>query len=279
MGYLTANDRPGQHANSWYAETAGPLPVFPILTGTAKADLCVIGGGYAGLSAALHAAERGLSVVLIEANRVGWGASGRNGGQVGIGPRAEMEAYEKAVGRDDARKVWNIATAANRLVRDLVSAHDIDCDLSNGYVEAAWRAREVRELHAYVEHLARHYDHTTARAVNFDEMAAMLGTDRYFGGYADSMGGHLHPLKFALGLAHAASDAGVQIFERSKAVEDLNACICDTRFGWYFRLRPTTSAHQGLAGSSSARIAYRKCRHCLGSAFGRARRPAVLLPE
>ena len=81
MSYLTANDRPGEHAKSWYAETAGPLPGFPELRGTVKADVCVIGGGYAGLSAALHLAEKGVSVRVLEANRVGWGASGRNGGQ------------------------------------------------------------------------------------------------------------------------------------------------------------------------------------------------------
>ena len=221
MGYLTANDQPGQHTQSWYAETAGPFPDFPQLKGTVKADLCVVGGGYAGLSAAFHAAEQGLSVVLIDANRVGWGASGRNGGQVGIGPRAEIEAYEKAAGKDDARKVWDIAIAANRLVRDLVASHAIDCDLADGYVEAAWRARETPELHAYVEHLAANYDHATARPVSRDEMAEMLGTERYHGGFADSMGGHLHPLKYALGLARACDNAGVQIFEHSKAIEVL----------------------------------------------------------
>ena len=218
-GYLTANDRPGQHANSWYAESAGPFPDYPTLTGEHRADLCIIGGGYAGLSAALHAAGQGMSVILLEANRVGWGASGRNGGQVGIGPRAEIETYEKAVGLDDARKVWHIATSANRLVRDLIRDHAIDCDLADGYVEAAWRAREAPALHAYVDHLAQHYNHTTARSVDRAEMVEMLGTERYFGGFADSMGGHLHPLKYALGLARAATASGVTIFERSEALE------------------------------------------------------------
>ena len=218
-GYLTANDLPGEHARSWYAETAGPFPDFPQLNDSRKADLCIIGGGYSGLSAALHAAQSGLSVVLLEANRVGWGASGRNGGQVGIGPRAEIQDYEKKVGRADARKVWDIGTSANRLVRDLIRDHGIDCDLADGYVEAAWRAREAPELHAYVDHLARHYGHTTTRPVDRAEMVEMLGTERYHGGYADSMGGHLHPLKYALGLARAATAVGAQIFERSQALE------------------------------------------------------------
>ncbi len=218
-GYLTANDRPGEHANSWYAESAGPCHDLPALGGDTRADLCIIGGGYAGLSAALHAAERGLDVVVLEANRVGWGASGRNGGQVGIGPRAEISQYERTVGKGDAAKVWDIAVSANRLVRDLIKRHNIACDLADGFVECAWREREVPDLHDYVEHLAERYDHRTARPLARDEMAEMLGTERYFGGYLDTMGAHLHPLKFALGLATAAQAAGARIHERSKAVE------------------------------------------------------------
>ncbi|MEM1345944.1 MAG: FAD-binding oxidoreductase, partial [Pseudomonadota bacterium] len=101
MGYLDANDRVGEHPQSWYAETAGPLPDHAALEADTRADVCIVGGGYAGLSAALHLAEAGRSVVLIEANRIGWGASGRNGGQVASGPRADMDDYVEAVGRDD----------------------------------------------------------------------------------------------------------------------------------------------------------------------------------
>lgn len=218
-GYLTANDQPGQHARSWYAETAGPLPDLPALNGNTKADLCIIGGGYSGLSAALHAAEAGMDVVVLEANRIGWGASGRNGGQVGIGPRADIEQYERSVGKADAARVWDIAVSANRLVRDLITRHGIACDLTDGFVECAWRQREVPGLHAYVDHIAERYGHLTARPIDRSEMIAMLGTERYFGGYLDTTGAHLHPLKYALGLARAAQGAGVRIFERSLAVE------------------------------------------------------------
>lgn len=218
-GYLTANDRPGEHARSWYAETAGPFPDLPALFGSMKADLCIIGGGYAGLSAALHAAEAGLDVVVLEANRIGWGASGRNGGQVGIGPRADINTYERIAGKADAAKVWDIALSANRLVRDLIAQHDIDCDLADGYVDCAWRESEVSELQEYVDHLSGQYNHHTARPLDRSEMVEMLGTERYFGGYLDTVGAHLHPLKYALGLARAAQAAGAQIFERSQAVE------------------------------------------------------------
>jgi glycine/D-amino acid oxidase-like deaminating enzyme len=140
-GYLTANDTPGAHAASWYAATAGAIPDHPELTGETRADVCIVGAGYAGLSAALHLAGRGLDVALVEANRVGWGASGRNGGQLGIGPRAEIQDYERAVGRDDARKVWDIAIAANRLVKDLIARHGIDCSSPRRWpTRSMWRA-------------------------------------------------------------------------------------------------------------------------------------------
>ncbi len=214
-GYLTANDTPGVHAKSWYAATAGEGSDHPELQGDTRADVCVVGGGYGGLSAALHLAGRGLKVALVEANRIGWGASGRNGGQLGVGPRAEMAKYEQAVGRDDARKAWDIALAANRLVKELIARHAIDCDLTPGYLEACWRASHAAEVMATPDHLARHYGHTDARPVSRDKMAEMLGTDRYHGGYLDMAGAHLHPLRYALGLGRAATQAGARIFERS----------------------------------------------------------------
>ncbi|MEM7178529.1 MAG: FAD-binding oxidoreductase, partial [Pseudomonadota bacterium] len=214
-GYLTVNDTPGAHADSWYAASAGEFPSHPALRGEIRADVCVVGGGYAGLSAALHLAERGIDVVLVEAHRLGWGASGRNGGQLGIGPRAEMAKYERAVGKAEARKVWDIAVAANRLVRDLVARHAIDCDLRDGYLEAVAKPRDTAEVMAVPAELAEGYGHTTARAVSPEEMREMLGTTAYHGGYLDTMGGHLHPLKLALGYARAGAKAGVRFFERS----------------------------------------------------------------
>jgi gamma-glutamylputrescine oxidase len=215
-GYLDANDTPGAHARSWYAETAGELPAHPALEGETRADTCVIGGGYAGLSAALHLAGRGHDVVLLEANRVGWGASGRNGGQVGIGPRASMEKYERALGPADARRVWDIAVEANALVKELVARHGIECDLTPGYLEAAWKASHAREVMAWPAEAARRYGHGTARPVDREEMAALLGTPRYHGGFLDRMGAHLHPLRYALGLACAVEGAGARLFERSR---------------------------------------------------------------
>jgi gamma-glutamylputrescine oxidase len=215
MGYLTANDQPGQHAPSWYAETAAPWPDHPPLEGEVQADICVVGGGYAGLSAALHLAERGYAVRLLEAHRIGWGASGRNGGQLGIGPRQDIREYEARVGPADARKVWEISIEANGLVRELIARHGIACDLADGYLEAAWRPSDAVDLEAYAAHLHKVYDHSAVSPVGKAEMAEIIGTDRYHGGYHDRMGGHLHPLNYALGLGRAAVAAGAVIHERS----------------------------------------------------------------
>ena len=216
-GYLAANDRPGEHAPSWFAETAGPLPDHPPLAGEARADVCVVGGGYAGLSAALHLAERGVRVVLLEANRIGWGASGRNGGQLGVGPRADIRKYEAMVGQDDARKVWEISLAANRLVRDLVARHRIDCDLADGYLEAAWRRADIDDMARYTTHVAEAYGHPGLELLDRAGVAALIGTERYHGGFVDRLGGHLHPLKYALGLGRAAAAAGAVLHERTQA--------------------------------------------------------------
>lgn len=216
--FLTANDAPGVHAKSWYAETAGPLPDHPPLTGEAQADVCIIGAGYAGLSAALHLAENGASVVVLEANRIGWGASGRNGGQLGVGPRADMHKYERMVGQADAAKVWEIGYAANVLVRDLIAAHGIECDLVDGYLDCGRSPRAAGDLQRYAGHLSATYAHPKVQTVDAAEMQDLMGSDRLFGGYRDDQAAHLHPLKLALGFGSAAVRAGAVIHERSPAI-------------------------------------------------------------
>ena len=219
MNLLHSNDRLGEYPQSWYAATATPLDPFSPLSGETRADVCVIGGGFTGLSAALHLAEQGRKVVLLEAHRVGFGASGRNGGQLGSGQRVGQQALERMVGRDDAAKLWEQGQAAKALVRSLVARHEIDCHLKPGIAHACFNAREMREEHEEAAHLAAQYGYDQIELLEAEAFRALVPSPTYHGGTLDMGAGHLHPLAFALGLARAAASAGVQIHERSEALE------------------------------------------------------------
>jgi len=210
---LTANDRAGQYPDSYYAATANATAPFAKLEGDQTCDIIIIGGGFTGLSSALHLAERGYDVILLEAHRVGWGASGRNGGQVGSGQRREQDELEQMVGRDDAHKLWDIAEESKDVVKALIAKHNIQCDWKPGILHADHRARFVEHSRTYAEKLQTEYGYEDIRFVDRDEMRAMLGTEFYYGGSLDMGAGHLHPLNFALGLADAARNAGARIFE------------------------------------------------------------------
>ena len=207
------------HPDSWYAATAHTPPSLPPLRGEVNADVCVVGGGYTGLSAALHLAERGYEVVLLEAARVGWGASGRNGGQVGSGQRQEVLELEARYGRERARALWDLAEEAKALLRERVERHRIDCDWKPGNLLAVTRRRYLSELERETGHLASHYAYRELRMLGRDEMREMVASERYCGGQFDAGGAHLHPLNLALGLARAAKHAGVRLHEESRAIE------------------------------------------------------------
>jgi gamma-glutamylputrescine oxidase len=218
MDLLTANDRPGEYPPSWYAATADLPPPRRSLEGDTRADVCIVGGGFTGLSAALHLAEAGRSAVLVEAQRVGWGASGRNGGQVGSGQRRSQDWLERTLGAERARALWDLGEEAKALVRGLVAAHGIACDLKPGVLHAMHRPGHMPEARAGAEKLERDYGYGELRVLERGEIRAALGTDAYHGGVLDTGAMHLHPLNFALGLARAAEAAGARIFERSRAV-------------------------------------------------------------
>ncbi len=213
---LYANDRPGEHAPSYYAASAPPLQAFPPVDGDTRADVCIVGAGFTGISAALHLAVAGLDVVLIDAHRVGWGATGRNGGQVGTGQRVGQGALEKLVGLEDARKLWDIAQEAKALLQSLMQRHGIDCDYKPGNFHVVHRKRFVAGAKAHAEKLNSEYDYPNIRFVDGDETRAMLGTTGYHGGTLDMGAGHLHPLKFARGAARAAHKAGARIHETTE---------------------------------------------------------------
>ncbi|KPQ07803.1 MAG: gamma-glutamylputrescine oxidase PuuB [Rhodobacteraceae bacterium HLUCCA12] len=216
MDLLTANDRPGEYPRSWYAETAEPLAPQPAAEGALSCDVCVIGGGFTGLSAALHLAERGYDVILLEGQRLGFGASGRNGGQVGTGQRLDQDALESMVGKTAARALWDLSLESVALVRDLAARHAPDAGYAAGIIHAAHKPGHVRDSHAYAEKMARDYGYDLIRPLSRDEMRAMVGSPAYHGGDIDMGGGHLHPLRLALGMARAAQSAGVRLFEQSR---------------------------------------------------------------
>lgn len=215
MNLLFANDRRGIYPDSWYAATARPLAPFLALRGEARADVCVIGGGYTGLSAALHLAGAGASVILLEAHRVGFGASGRNGGQVGSGQRLGQAELERMAGRGNARRLWDLSEEAKALVADLTRRHRIDARIVPGIAHAAWTKAALDHETAEAERLHRDYGYDRIEILDAPGMAALTGAPGFSGGTLDRGAFHLHPLRFALGLAEAVRDAGVTIHENS----------------------------------------------------------------
>ncbi|MFP1643152.1 NAD(P)/FAD-dependent oxidoreductase [Pontitalea aquivivens] len=213
MNLLFANDRRGEHAASWYAATAAHDRRWPTLKGRGRADVCIIGGGFTGLSAALHLAQRGMDVVLLEAHRMGFGASGRNGGQVGSGQRLEQDDLEAMAGRDTARRLWDFGQEAKALVRDLIAAHRMPVTFHPGIVHACWKDAEVAHARANAEKLARDYGYDQITPLSRDALAAIVPSPVYRGGDIDRGAGHLHPLNFAQGLALAAEAAGARLHE------------------------------------------------------------------
>lgn len=206
------------HTNSYYAATANPLDAFDALEGDRRCDVCIVGGGFTGLSAALHLADAGVDVCLIEANRVGWGASGRNGGQIGSGQRLWQTDLEQRVGMADAKKLWGIAEDAKALVLGLIDSHDIACDLAHGILNPVHKRAYEAEYRDYADHLCDVYGYDDAVMLDAVEMAEKLKAKGYYGGILDKGAAHFHPLNFARGLADAARKAGAAIFEGTRAI-------------------------------------------------------------
>ncbi|HJS22196.1 MAG TPA: FAD-binding oxidoreductase [Steroidobacteraceae bacterium] len=209
---------PAEYIKSYYATTANPAPPYPALAGDVDCDVCVIGGGIAGCSSALHLAERGFSVVLLEDKRIGWGGSGRSGAQVLPGFSAGQDKIERLVGADTARALWDMSVEALALTRDLIRRYSIACDWADGQMLAAIKPRHRTELIEWAEQLERDYAYRSVRLVEGAELHALLDTRRYIAGLYDSQCGHLHPLNYTLGLAGAASQQGARIFENTRAL-------------------------------------------------------------
>jgi gamma-glutamylputrescine oxidase len=196
--------------NSYYTASANEKPQYPQLEGDISVDVCVVGGGFAGLSSALELAYRGYKVAVLEANHIGFGASGRNGGQLIAGLACEQSVIENAVGLDDAKKVWGMTMEAMELVRNRVKQFDINCDLVEGYMGVTVSPKKTASLRAWQEKMAQKYDYQTEDISNAN-IKLWINSPRYHAGYFDKLGGHVHPLNYCLGLAKAAASSGYEV--------------------------------------------------------------------
>jgi len=207
----------GSHPQSYYAASANPAPVRPRLTEAIEADLCIVGAGYTGLSAALHLAEAGRKVIVVEGARVGWGASGRNGGQIVNGLNASLGTIERRYGATVAAFVGGLVQEGGKIIRSFVSKYSIPCDLKDGNLYAAYTAKQMRELEAK-QKLWRTYGMDDHELIDGDGIRRHVGSDVYCGGMIDRTGGHMHPLNLVLGEAAALESLGGVIYENSCVV-------------------------------------------------------------
>lgn len=206
--------QPAEYPRSYYADTANAATDYPALEGARTADVTVVGAGFTGLSAALELAERGYDVALLEASRIGWGASGRNGGQL-IDGFVETAKIRRRLGDDAARVAAQMGLECRDIVIERIERYGIDCDLKFGYLDVAMKKREFRDLCADVaDKREKGYPHRV-EIIPEDRLPEVIGSKRYIGGVLNEGNGHVHPLNLCLGEARAAAEAGVRLFERS----------------------------------------------------------------
>jgi gamma-glutamylputrescine oxidase len=217
LSSVLSSDDPLVRDSYYEASAQRPDRHAPLQTDIA-CDVCVVGAGLAGLSAAIDLADAGFTVAVLEARQVGWGASGRNGGQALVGLACDMQVLERQLGLEAARRVWDTTVQAVELMHERCRRFDIDCEWQDGFISAAVTPRRAAELARHVEALARDYGYERMRLIGPRELPQWIASGRYQAGAYDAGGGHLHPLKYTLGLARAAAGLGVKIFEHSRAL-------------------------------------------------------------
>ncbi|KGB57334.1 FAD-binding oxidoreductase [Sphingopyxis sp. SE2] len=224
--------------HSYYAATAHKRQPQRDIEGDLQCDVAVIGGGFTGLGAALACAERGFSVILFEAEHVGFGASGRNGGQLIPGLRWTASEIEREFGRERAGALFDLCWRDNR-VKNRIARHGIDCDLKAGHLEAAWTPKDFDDMRREADYLANRFDYRT-EIVAKGEMSRHIASPLYHGGIHDPQGGHFHPLNYAIGLAQAAETAGVRIVEGRRASLDTAKAryVIDATDSWIGDVEP-----------------------------------------
>ena len=216
MNLLDVNDTEGAYPPSFYAAGADPLADCAPVRGDVQCDVCVVGGGFTGLSSALHLAQRGYSVRLVEAQRIGFGASGRNGGQVGQGQRLDQDELEAMFGVSRAKEMWRIGTEAVEIIRDLAQSELVRAEFHPGIVHADHKPRFAAHSRAYADKMNADYDYSDIRYLGREEMRSVVNSSAYFGGTLDTRSGHIDPLQLALGLGRMAQAAGAQLHESSR---------------------------------------------------------------
>ena len=215
---MTNYQSPISPGRSWYEDSCGERPTYPSLDGDVTADVAIVGGGFCGLSAALHLAKAGTKVALIDAHRFGDGASGRNGGQMGSGPRGGVVDLQDQLGFERTKALWDMAEDAKRNLLDTAEEFAFDPDYQVGQLTPMHKQRYEKEARHEAELLNAKYGYDQITYLDQEQMAQALGSKAYFGGTRDSGTGHIHPMKYLIGLAAAAQSKGAQIFENSKAL-------------------------------------------------------------
>ncbi len=211
---MLAINQKQEHTASYYAATRNERTDFPALEGAHSADVCVVGAGFTGVATALTLAERGYSVAVVEANRVGWGASGRNGGQL-INGISGLAKLQKRHGDGIADMLWKLKWRGNDIVYERVEKYGIECDLKMGFVEVATRKRHLEYIDEYFDDRQKHNHPYEYEIWDREKTCELLGTDEFIGAFADYRDGHLHPLNLCIGEARAAERLGTRFFEQS----------------------------------------------------------------
>ncbi|GAA0235566.1 NAD(P)/FAD-dependent oxidoreductase [Marinomonas primoryensis] len=205
------------HANSYYAASANDKAIRPQLTGEHRCDVCVVGAGFTGISTALSLAEKGKRVIVVEGSRIGFGASGRNGGQIVNSFNRDIDYIFKSYGEDIGQKMAKMAFAGSELIRHRIKKYNIDCDLKHGNLFAACNPKQFEDLKAK-KALWESHGHNELELLSASSIQDHIGSDRYAGGLLDRKGGHIQPLNLVLGQAKAFEELGGQIFEDSEVI-------------------------------------------------------------
>ena len=214
---MSAYQSPISPGISWYEASCGDRPTYAALDGDRRCDVVIVGGGFCGLSAALHLASAGTSVIVIEQHRLGDGASGRNGGQMGSGHRAHVAELEAQIGFERTKALWELAEDAKTSLLSVAEAHKFEADYLPGQLSALHKRRYEKESIEEVENLNQRFGYSKISWLDRREMAERLGSTHYYGGTRDTGTGHIHPMKYLIGLARAARNAGALIFEQTAA--------------------------------------------------------------